>query len=240
MPTLHLPLPGKRRPLTDSSLPKQTFKIDKAIRKIRKAIKPYPKAMLFRLFDEGHTTVFEQLLACILSIRTLDESSGPAARGLFALGRTPAALSKRSVAEIDRAIRPTTFHRQKAERILAIARHTHAKYGNDLPASYEVLTSLSGVGPKCAGLALGIAADQPYIGVDVHVHRVTRRWGYIDAPTPERAVPELEAKLPRKYWVEINALLVPFGKHICRGPLPKCSTCPVLSMCRQVGVTRHA
>jgi endonuclease-3 len=75
--------------------------------------------------------------------------------------------------------------------------------------------------------------------VDIHVHRVTNRWGLVQAPTPEKTMLALEQRLPRPYWVEINRLLVPFGKHVCSGALPKCSTCPLLEMCRQVGVTEH-
>ena len=86
---------------------------------------------------------------------------------------------------------------------------------------------------------LGIACGQAQIGVDVHVHRVTNRWGYVAEKTPEKTMTALEAKLPKQYWVEINRLLVPFGKHVCTGTLPKCSTCPVLDMCRQVGVGSH-
>ncbi len=86
---------------------------------------------------------------------------------------------------------------------------------------------------------LGIACGEPRIGVDVHVHRVTNRWGYVQARTPEETMRALETKLPREYWVEINRLLVPFGKHICTGRLPRCSTCPVREPCAQVGVVKH-
>jgi endonuclease-3 len=88
-------------------------------------------------------------------------------------------------------------------------------------------------------LALGIACGERRISVDIHVHRIVNRWGYVRALTPERTMVELMALLPRRYWVELNALLVPFGKHVCTGRFPKCSTCPVLDMCRQVGVSRH-
>ena len=91
-------------------------------------------------------------------------------------------------------------------------------------------------GPKCANLELGIACGQPRVSVDIHVHRVTNRWGYVRTRTPEQTTAALEAKLPQGYWVEINRLLVPFGKHICTGQRPRCSTCPVLDMCQQVGV----
>jgi endonuclease-3 len=99
--------------------------------------------------------------------------------------------------------------------------------------------SFSGVGPKCANLALGVACDQAGISVDVHVHRVTNRWGAVQTKTPEQTMHALERILPKRYWIEINRLLVPFGKHVCTGRLPKCSSCPVLEYCRQVGVTEH-
>ncbi len=83
---------------------------------------------------------------------------------------------------------------------------------------------------------LGIACGIPSISVDVHVHRVTNRWGYVATRTPEQTMAALEKVLPQPYWIEINRLLVPFGKHICTGHWPRCSTCPLLEMCAQVGV----
>jgi endonuclease III len=108
-----------------------------------------------------------------------------------------------------------------------------------LPCDAATLLSLPGVGPKCANLVLGIACGQARIAVDIHVHRVTNRWGYVQAGSPEQSMRALESKLPKKYWVEINSLLVPFGKHICTGTKPRCSSCPLLELCRQVGVTEH-
>ena len=139
--------------------------------------------------------------------------------------------------EIDALIGACTFHEPKARQIHEIAKRVMEEHGGELPCDLDVLLSFKGVGPKCAHLALGIACGQARISVDVHVHRVTNRWGYVAAPTPEKTTAALEAVLPRRYWVEINKLLVPFGKHVCTGVAPKCSTCPVLSMCRQVGVT---
>ena len=103
--------------------------------------------------------------------------------------------------------------------------------------------ALTGVGvaavPEPSSLVLGIAGGQSRVGVDVHVHCVTNRWGYVETRTPEQTVIALEGLLPRRYRIEINKLLVPFGKHVCTGVLPKCSTCPVLDMCRQVGVATY-
>ncbi|HVL14141.1 MAG TPA: endonuclease III, partial [Gemmata sp.] len=127
----------------------------------------------------------------------------------------------------------------KARTIRAIAQNVIEQHGGKLPCDLDTLLSFHGVGPKCANLALGIACNLPLIAVDVHVHRVTNRWGLVREKTPEKTMVALKQKLPRTNWVEINALLVPFGKHVCTGTRPRCSTCPLLDMCQQVGVTSH-
>jgi endonuclease-3 len=209
------------------------------MRHLREATAPYPKAALFELAAEGHSSVFEILIACIISIRTRDETTLPVARGLFAQARTPEQVAALSVQDVDRLIGACAFHEPKARTIHDIARRTVDEHSGTLPCDRDVLLSFKGVGPKCANLTLGIACNLPLIGVDIHVHRVTNRWGYVATRTPEQTMATLQEKLPREYWVEINALLVPFGKHICTGTSPKCSTCPLLDMCQQVGVTRH-
>src|SRR3990172_1380441 len=219
--------------------PKKPFEIDLAVERLRAAVGPLPKAAMFELAEEGFASPFEQLVACIISIRTYDEVMLPTARRLFARARTPAAIGQLAVEEINELIRPCTFHERKARQIHALARRVAEEYAGNLPCASEVLLSFEGVGPKCANLVLGIACGEPRIGVDVHVHRVTNRWGYVAASTPERTLAILETNLPRAYWIEINRLLVPFGKHICTGTVPHCSTCPLLDMCQQVGVKAH-
>ena len=194
---------------------------------------------MFALAEAGHRSLFEQVVACILSIRTRDEVSLEAARRLFAAAPGPEQIARLGRTKLDRLIGDTSFHAAKAGQILDIARRTVAEHAGTLPCDEVVLRRFRGVGPKCAHLALGIACGDRLISVDIHVHRVTNRWGYVRAPAPEWTMAALAAVLPRRYWVEINALLVPFGKHICTGTLPKCSTCPVLTWCRQVGVTKH-
>jgi endonuclease-3 len=218
---------------------KLPFDVNDMFRRIRKAVAPFASAALFQLAEEGYRTAFEQLVSCIISIRTRDEVTLVTARKLFERARTAADMAQVPVEEIDRLIGASTFHERKARQIRVIAATVVAEHGGELPCEEEVLLSFAGVGPKCANLVLGIACGATKICVDVHVWRVTNRWGYISAPTPEQAMIALEQTLPKRYWVEINRLLVPFGKHICTGPLPKCSTCPVLEYCRQVGVERH-
>jgi len=219
---------------------KKPFHTPTAVRLLRKAVGEFADAAMFALRDEhGHRSLFEQLVACILSIRTRDETSLPAALRLFARAKTPRALAALSAAEIDALIHDVTFHEGKARQIREIAERTDRDHRGTLPCDYETLVSFRGVGPKCANLALGVACGAARIAVDIHVHRVTNRWGIVSERTPERTGTALETVLPKRYWVEINRLLVPFGKHVCTGKLPKCSTCPLLPMCRQVGVTTH-
>jgi len=215
---------------------KNPFDIDLAIKLISKAVIPYPKAAMFELAEEGFNSPFEQLVACMISIRTYDEVSLPTARRLFARARTPAQVSQLTVEEIDSLISTSTFHERKAAQIYEIACRIMDEYEGNLPCDSEILRSFPGVGPKCANLVLGIACGQPSISVDIHVHRVTNRWGYVKTSTPEKTMAALESKLPREHWIDINRLLVPFGKHICTGERPHCSICPVLEMCQQVGV----
>jgi endonuclease-3 len=218
---------------------KRPFNVHTVLRRIRSAVADVADAAMFELADRGHRSVFEQLIACIISIRTYDEVMVPTALALFKRAPTPAAIARLSERQIDSLIRASSFHTVKARTIREIARRTTQEFGGALPCDFDVLTSFKGVGPKCANLALGIACGQARIGVDIHVHRVTNRWGYVSEPTPERTMAALEQKLPKKYWVEINRLLVPFGKHVCTGVRPKCSICPVLKYCRQIGVTSH-
>ena len=215
---------------------KQPFDIELAMQRIGEAVKPFPKAAMFELFEAGFKSPFEQLVACIISIRTYDEVMLPTARRLFARARTPAAISQLGPTDIATLIRPSTFYERKAQQIHEIAKRVSDEFGGALPCQRGILLSLPGVGPKCANLVMGLACNEPSIGVDIHVHRITNRWGYVSASTPERTMLALEAKLPRRYWVEINRLLVPFGKHLCTGQGPRCSTCPVLEMCEQVDV----
>lgn len=218
---------------------KKPFDIDVAMHRVENAVKKYPKAALFELADAGFGSPFEQLIACIISIRTRDEVTLPTARQFFEHARTPAVTIQLTPEEINALISNSSFHERKAYQIHAIAKRIVEEHEGKLPCERAVLLSFSGVGPKCANLVLGIACGQPRISVDVHVQRITNRWGYVRASRPERTMTALETKLPRDYWVDINRLLVPFGKHICTGLFPRCATCPLLEMCQQVDVEAH-
>ena len=239
------------------------FDIDEAMRRVTAAVAGYPLPSMFQLAADGFSTPFQQLVACVISIRTLEEVSLPSARRLFATAPDPAAVAALPTAEIERLIAPATFGDRKAVQIRTVAETVLRVYAGELPCDGAVMQSFAGVGPKCSQLALGIAclrrgrpyrvADRPgkpddsapdhgetqdrVIPVDIHVHRVTNRWGYVRTRTPEATMVALERVLPVEYDVEINRLLVPFGKHICSA-VPRCPSCPLADICPKVGVTR--
>ncbi len=165
---------------------KKPFDIDVAIPLLRDAVRPFPKAAMFALAEEGYTSLFEQLIACILSIRTKDETSLPVSRKLFQRANTPESICQLSVEEIEQLIRRSTFADAKAKQIWAISDRIIHEFNGELPCDFETLISFNGVGPKCANLALGIACNYPCISVDIHVHRVTNRWGYVQTRSPEK------------------------------------------------------
>lgn len=218
---------------------KEPFDIDTVMERVEEATRELPKAALFELAGDGYDTPFQQVVACMISVRTRDETTLPLARRLFERASTPEDMSRLGEDEIAEIIDSASFSETKVGRIREIARRVVDEFGGEAPCDEETLQSFPGIGPKCANLVLGIACDEPRISVDVHVHRVTNRWGYVDAGSPDQTLRALEDTLPYRYWTDINRLLVPFGKHVCTGRRPHCSTCPVLAMCRQIGVTDH-
>ncbi|HEX3301393.1 MAG TPA: endonuclease III [Thermomicrobiales bacterium] len=212
--------------------------IHEAMRIVTEAVRDMPKPSMFQLFDEGFSTPFEQLIACIISIRTLEETSLPVSRRLFAVARTPDQVAALPVSELEELITPATFPEPKAANIHAIAVRVRDEFGGALPCDGAVMQEFTGVGPKCANLALGIACGQPTIPVDIHVHRVINRWGYVRAKTPEQTLKALEPKLPMEYRPSINRLLLPFGKYICTGGTPRCLACPLIDICPKIGVAK--
>jgi endonuclease-3 len=218
---------------------KKPFNLVVVLKRIESAVKPFPKAAMFELYERGYTSLFEQLISCVISIRTLDENTIPVSEKLFSQARSPEEILKLSPRKLEDLLYGASFPGQKTYTILGIAKEAVENYKGKLPAEFDKLIALKGVGPKCANLALGVAHQVVAISVDIHVHRVTNRWGLVKTKTPEQTMEALEQIVPQKKWIDINRLLMPFGKHICTGNLPHCSTCPVLEYCHQVGVTRH-
>lgn len=181
---------------------------------------------------------FRILVGCMLSLRTKDETTGPAAARLFARARTPRALLRLTERQIAKTIYPVGFYRTKARTLRRISAELLARHGGRVPDTIEALLELPGVGRKTANLVVTHAFRRPGICVDTHVHRITNRWGYVRTRTPNETEAALRRKLPRRHWMEINELLVALGQTICRPISPRCSSCPVAAYCTRIGVDR--
>ena len=181
---------------------------------------------------------FRVLIACLLSLRTKDETTGPAAERLFALADTPAVMLRLPAPAIERAIFPVGFYRTKARVILGVCRDLLEHFGSRVPDTIDELLTLKGVGRKTANLVVTVGFGKPGICVDIHVHRISNRLGYVRTRAPEETEVALRACLPRRYWIGYNDLLVSFGQNVCAPVSPKCSICPVRGLCPRVGVTR--
>jgi endonuclease-3 len=218
---------------------KEPFDIDEVFRRLRKAVVALPKAAMFDLRDRGYSSPFEQLVGSLISARTRDETTVEVCLRLFAEARTPAAMAAMDEARLVALLRGASFPEPKARDIIGLSMQIVEEHGGVVPDAMEGLMAFRGVGPKIAALTLAVGFGKAAIAVDIHVHRIVNRWGFVATSTPEQTMAALATKLPQRYWVEINERLVPFGKAICTGVRPRCSTCLLLSMCRQVGVTAH-
>jgi endonuclease III len=181
---------------------------------------------------------FRVLAATILSLRTKDETTAAASRRLFEAADTPEAMLRLSARRIERLIFPVGFYRTKARTLRGISRALLERFGGKVPGSLEDLLTLKGVGRKTANLVLTLGHGRPGICVDVHVHRITNRWGYLETRDPEATEMHLRDVLPARHWMEINDILVTFGKFLCRPVSPWCSRCPVVRHCARVDVNR--
>ena len=182
-------------------------------------------------------TPFTVLISCLLSLRTQDKTTDAASARLFAWARTPQAMRKLSVQTIEKAIYPVGFYRTKAKNILAICLILLEKYAGEVPNTIEALLELPGVGRKTANLVMTEGHKLPGICVDVHVHRIANRWGYVRTQQPDETETVLRQILPPRYWIGINEWLVTYGQNLCKPVSPHCSQCVLAPQCPRKGVT---
>jgi endonuclease III len=176
------------------------------------------------------------LVTTILSARTKDETTAKVAEKLFPKVQKIEDLEKIPLAELDALITPVGFHRVKAKHLKELPKVLKEKFNGKIPEEIDDLLELPGVGRKTANLVRAVAFQKPAICVDVHVHRICNRWGYIQTKTPLETEMTLRQKLPEKYWLNFNSYLVAFGQNLCTPRKPKCEICPVAEFCNRVGV----
>ena len=212
--------------------------IHAAIKILRREIRQWQEPVVGVVARESARDPFRILISCLLSLRTKDKTTSEASARLFALAYTPAGLLKLSQRKIERAIYPVGFYRTKTKAIHAICRRLLEVYEGKVPQSIDELMTLAGVGRKTANLVVTVGYQKPGICVDIHVHRISNRWGYVKTKTPEETEQALRARLPKRYWITFNDLLVPYGQNLCQPVSPFCSRCKLIDMCDRVGVVR--
>jgi endonuclease III len=207
--------------------------IHQVVRILRKEIRQWPVPAI------GHyvETPFTVLISCILSLRTQDKTTNAASERLFAIANKPEKMLATPVPVIQKAIYPVSFYRVKARTIHSICEQLLERYGGEVPSNLEQLLELPGVGRKTANIVVTLAFRKAGIAVDTHVHRISNRLGYVKTKTPEETEMALRKKLPRRYWIVFNDLLVAYGQNLCKPISPFCSYCKIAVYCRRVGVT---
>ena len=210
--------------------------IHSAIEILRREV-PRWETPIVTLMAETYQSPFRVLISCILSLRTQDATTAKASHRLFALADSPETMVKLTAKKIEKLIYPVGFYRTKAKNILEICQTLIDRYAGQVPDSIDELLKFRGVGRKTANLVVTLGYRKAGICVDTHVHRISNRWGYVKTATPEKTEFALRDKLPKKYWIEFNDLLVSFGQHLCRPISPVCSQCPIAKYCSRVGVS---
>lgn len=204
---------------------------------LRAAMPQFQQPLIDQMGDAGQTP-FRILIATLLSLRTKDTLTAVVAPRLFAVADTPTAMRALGEERIAELIYPVGFYRNKARSIVQICTILIEQYAGAVPNELDALLALPGVGRKTANLVLTAGFGLPGICVDVHVHRICNRWGYVNTRDPDKTELALRAQLPPEYWISINSLLVTLGQNICTPTSPRCSACPIAAYCLRIGLTR--
>jgi len=206
--------------------------IDEIVRILKEANQP--KSDFVELMRSYNNDPYLVLISCILSLRTNDKTTYPATLRMLELGKTPEDFAKVDVKKLEKAIYPVGFYANKAKQIVELSKELVEKYNSKVPESIDEMLKFKGVGRKTANLVMSQGFNKPAICVDVHVHRIFNRIGYIKTKTPEETEFALREKLPEKYWIDINTLMVTHGQNICKPIKPLCNICPIEKYCAKL------
>lgn len=191
------------------------------------------RAPIMELVAAQTSDPFAVLLGTILSARTKDACTADAIKRLLSVASTPVALDKLTVEEIEKIIFPVGFFHVKAKHLKALPQKLQERFGGILPQTVEELCELPGVGRKTANLVVALGFNKPAICVDVHVHRISNRFGLLKTKSPLETEMRLRKILPKEYWMIWNSYLVAFGQNRCHPRNPHCLNCPIQSWCNE-------
>jgi len=212
--------------------------IDKIISLLKKEIKQFETPVGTEI-GESTRDPFQVLISCILSLRTKDTTTGPVSKKLFAVAKTPEKIAKMPLKKLQSIIRPVNFYITKSKRIKQISKELVKKYNSIVPSNFEELMKFKGVGRKTANIVMVYGHfSKDHIPVDIHVHRIPNRLGWIKTKNPEETEEELKKILPKKFWKDFNDIIVTHGQNVCVPVSPFCSKCYIRKYCKRVGVKR--
>lgn len=178
-----------------------------------------------------HRNPYELTVATILSAQTTDKMVNLVTPELFARYPTVQDLAVADPAEVERIIKPTGFFRSKARSIIAGARAIVDRFGGEVPARMEDLTTLPGIGRKTANVILGAGFGIPGFAVDTHVTRLTNRLGLVATRDPEKIEALVTRMVPPSEWTALSLRLILHGRRVCLAPRPHCEVCVLNDFC---------
>jgi endonuclease-3 len=205
-----------------------------SLKHLRKSLKTWPIPVVTAISSKRNP--FMVLVSCILSLRTRDMVTASASDRLFVLACTPEDFVNLEPEQVEKAIYPVAFFRNKTVTLFNLCRVLIDEYDGKVPELLDELLQIKGVGRKTANLTITLGYGNLGICVDVHVHRISNRWGYVETKSPDETEIALRKMLPKRYWKEFNNLLVSFGQNICKPTSPYCSKCCIEKYCSQIGV----
>ena len=212
--------------------------ISKIIKLLKKEVKDFENPVVSKI-GEIQEDPFKVLISCILSLRTQDRTTGPVSLKLFKVAGTPKKLAKMPIKKIQEIVKPVNYYITKSKRIKEISRTIIKKYHGKVPDTFDELMKLKGVGKKTAAITMVYGHRKAdYIPVDVHVHVISNRLGWVKTKNAEQTMDELMKIVPRKYWHDLNDLFVLHGQNICITMSPFCSKCAIRKYCPRIGVVR--
>jgi endonuclease-3 len=207
------------------------------MRALARAIDHHELPAVEKIANESRQDSFEVLISTMLSAQTRDPVTAAAASRLFRIARTPRAMAKLTVKQIERLIYPVSFYRHKAVHVKRTCEILMKQYGGRVPGTMEALLTLPGVGRKTANLVLILSFKSlRNICVDTHVHRISNRLGWVRTKTPEQTEQALYKATNSRWWPYINLYLVTWGQNVCKPVRPRCDACPIYDSCDRVGV----
>lgn len=213
---------------------------DEIFSALKQELRKYNQPVVSRSKKEIADTPFVTLISCLLSLRTKDEVTEQASQHLLIKYNTPEKLVQLSEQQIASLIYPVGFYKTKAKRIKEISQTLLDKYQGKVPDQFEELLTLKGVGKKTASIVMVYGHKiYDFIPVDVHVHVIANRLGWVKSKNPDETMEKLMKIVPKRYWYDLNNLFVSFGQNICKTISPWCSKCPIESHCPKIGVLRY-